>query len=290
MRLSRIFAGALACLALGPAGTPALADGMSVKDGAGASKTVCTKTVSATEHPCHLMEVWDGSTVQPMAGDSSGRPTVNINGTVPVSGTVSVTGVATAAKQPALGTAGTPAADVLSIQGASGMTPLRVGGVVSNPTATFTRPANTTAYAANKLVANSTTAGSVSPFSLTVTASAACSFRVSELVLTTNHTTGLSGASFTARMWSAAPTYANGDGGTYQVSTGAAGFLAKFSGPCEQFDDGAVCVLTAETGFSKPIKLASGTTVAVDLMTPTGFTPQSGKTFTLRGLVEQDAC
>lgn len=44
-----------------------------------------------------------------------------------VSGTVSLpTGAATAAKQPALGTAGTPSADVISIQGKSGMTPVLV--------------------------------------------------------------------------------------------------------------------------------------------------------------------
>lgn len=42
---------------------------------------------------------------------------------LPVSGTVSVTGVATAAKQPAIGTAGTPSADVLSVQGVAGGTP-----------------------------------------------------------------------------------------------------------------------------------------------------------------------
>lgn len=37
------------------------------------------------------------------------------------------TGAATAAKQPALGTAGTPSADVLSVQGAASMTPVTAG-------------------------------------------------------------------------------------------------------------------------------------------------------------------
>jgi hypothetical protein len=45
-----------------------------------------------------------------------------------VSGTVSLpTGASTAAKQPALGTAGTASADVLSIQGIASMTPIQVG-------------------------------------------------------------------------------------------------------------------------------------------------------------------
>jgi len=52
--------------------------------------------------------------------------TWNINN---VSGTVSLpTGAATAAKQPALGTAGTPSADVITVQGAASMTALKVDG------------------------------------------------------------------------------------------------------------------------------------------------------------------
>jgi hypothetical protein len=56
--------------------------------------------------------------------------TWNINN---ISGTVSLpTGAATAAKQPALGTAGTPAADVITVQGAASMTPLTITGSISN--------------------------------------------------------------------------------------------------------------------------------------------------------------
>lgn len=266
MKLLRTLAGALACAWLALA-TPALADGTTAKNASGSTVTMCTKTISAVEHPCHVGEVWDGSTAQLQAGDSSGN--TKIIGT---------------------GSAGTPASGVVSMQGVSGMTPLRVGGVVANPSATITRPANTTAYGTNTLVANSTTAGSVTPFAISYTLTAACSGRVAELRLTTNHTTGLSGASFITRAWSAAPTYTNGDGGSYAVATGGANFLGRFSGSCEQFGDAAACVLTSDSGFAKALKLASGSTVYFDLMSPTGFTPQSGKTFTLTALVEQDAC
>ncbi len=58
--------------------------------------------------------------------DATQSGTWNINN---VSGTVSLpTGAATAAKQPALGTSGTPSADVLTVQGAVGMTALQVDG------------------------------------------------------------------------------------------------------------------------------------------------------------------
>lgn len=86
--------------------------------------------------------------------------------TFPVSGTfwqttqpVSVaslplpSGAATAAKQPALGTAGTPSADVLSVQGAASMTPLKTDGSgVTQPVSLATAPA---------LVASSATIGNV---------------------------------------------------------------------------------------------------------------------------------
>lgn len=45
------------------------------------------------------------------------------------------TGAATAAKQPALGTAGTPSADVITVQGASGGTALPIGGAVADAAA-----------------------------------------------------------------------------------------------------------------------------------------------------------
>jgi hypothetical protein len=56
------------------------------------------------------------------------------------------TGASTAAKQPALGTAGTPSADVISVQGITSMTPLKVDGSgVTQPvsgTVTTTPPVN----------------------------------------------------------------------------------------------------------------------------------------------------
>lgn len=62
----------------------------------------------------------------------SGTWTVTQSGTwniTNVSGTVSLpTGASTAAKQPALGTAGTASSDVISVQGITSMTPLKVDG------------------------------------------------------------------------------------------------------------------------------------------------------------------
>jgi hypothetical protein len=75
-----------------------------------------------------------------------------------ISGTVSLpTGAATAAKQPALGTAGTASADVITVQGIASMTALKVDGSAvvqpSSQSGTWTvqpgNTANTTAWLVN---------------------------------------------------------------------------------------------------------------------------------------------
>ena len=66
---------------------------------------------------------------------------VSPNNTIPVSNASLPlpTGASTSAKQPALGTAGTPSADVISVQGESGMTPvLTAQGTLAEATAAWT--------------------------------------------------------------------------------------------------------------------------------------------------------
>lgn len=93
----------------------------------------------------------DGSAVtQPI----SGSVTATVSGTVAatqsgtwdinnISGSVSLpTGAATAAKQPALGTAGTASADVITVQGIASMTALKVdGSAVTQPVSIASVPA-----------------------------------------------------------------------------------------------------------------------------------------------------
>lgn len=82
--------------------------------------------------------------------------TWNINN---VSGTVSLpTGASTAAKQPAIGTAGTPSADVITVQGVTGMTPISTraplnttgsgsgAGATVSTVSTLTAPANAVGF------------------------------------------------------------------------------------------------------------------------------------------------
>ncbi len=118
-----------------------------------------TQPVSGTVSISGPVEISDGTNVlgtsaHPVKTDPTGTTTQPISGTVsvsnlpatqPVSGTVAVSnlpatqavsatslplpsGAATSAKQPAIGTAGTASADVISIQGIASMTPLKTDG------------------------------------------------------------------------------------------------------------------------------------------------------------------
>lgn len=68
--------------------------------------------------------------VQIDIGGASGNAEVLVTGAMPISAASLPlpTGASTAAKQPALGTAGTPSADVLTVQGVTSMTALKVDG------------------------------------------------------------------------------------------------------------------------------------------------------------------
>lgn len=112
-----------------------------------------------------------------------------------VSGTVSLpTGAATAAKQPALGTAGSASTDVISIQGIASGTPVYQIGYAGTATTTFNRPADTNAYTANDWISDSTSA----PTSGGFTFSNMCRISggsgiLTDLIVGSNDTTALAG-------------------------------------------------------------------------------------------------
>lgn len=149
--------------------------------------------------------------------------------------------------------------------------------VETNSTSTLTRPANTTAYAASQLIASSTTAGSVVVPSYAASTVGGGNSLTRRWRLTTSATTGWA-TTLTINFWSAAPTYTNGDGGTYAVATGGAGFLGTCSITLTQWADAAsgVCVPAtgSEIGFV-------GANIFWDLQTTAAATPISGQTFRL---------
>lgn len=154
-----------------------------------------------------------------------------------------------------------------------------VTGIATNPTSTLTRPANTTAYGANQLIASNATPGSIVVPNFAI-ANAAGAAIIPRVRLSTNATTGW-GTTLTLNLWTTAPTYTNGDGGTYAVATGGATHVAQFSCVLTQYGDAAQGECQINVNNFAILKLASGTAVYWDLQTTAAVTPISGQTFTV---------
>jgi hypothetical protein len=156
---------------------------------------------------------------------------------------------------------------------------------IYNPSASFARPADTTAYAAGDLVANSTTAGSVLPLSFTMQSNIIigpfslwrCRLRKS--------TTSVSNANFRVHLYEASPTPANGDNGAYTTDKAAnyLGFINvdMTTTPGAKFNDGAVGIGSASAGADFNVRLVSGTTVYALIEALAAYTPGNAETFAL---------
>jgi hypothetical protein len=159
--------------------------------------------------------------------------------------------------------------------------------LIVNPTSTLTRPANTTAYASGELIASSTIAGSIVVPSITVARGSGLGFGIRYARLYTNTT--WSSVAVTLRLWSAAPTYANGDGGAYDVTLGSASYLGSYSMTFAAFagGDGAFAVAQPNGATEIDVMLSSGTAIYWDLAIGGAATPISGQTFTfIPGIIQ----
>lgn len=157
---------------------------------------------------------------------------------------------------------------------------INVGGLAARVTASFNRPADTSAYVSTDLVTNSTTAGSVAPLTLQVGRESSgypASSMLRRLKLRKSGTS-LTNASFRVHLYSASPTPANGDNGAWSTDQ-AAGYLGAVDITMDRaFTDGAV-------GVGVP---AAGSDITIDTQTiyalieaRAAYTPASGETFAL---------
>lgn len=170
----------------------------------------------------------------------------------------------------------TPATDAVQV----------AASISANPSANFSRPADTTAYASGDLVANNTTAGSVTPLAFTAARVAAGSFLVHRVKLAKSGTS-ITNTLFRLHLFTASPTVANGDNGAISM-TGVASYLGYVDVAIDQaFTDGAA-------GFSSigmndmVVKLGAGQTIYGLLEARAAYTPASGETFTVTLDVVQD--
>lgn len=146
---------------------------------------------------------------------------------------------------------------------------------------TFTRPADTTAYADGDLVANSTTAGSVVPLKFAIPNRRSCIVRGASVQKSDG--TDVSGAIFTVHLYRSSPTVANGDNGA--LSTDVANKIGAISvgQQVAHTDDaylntfgGNFYVDSGSSGFIYGLLECDG-----------AYTPASAETFTVGITIEQ---
>lgn len=164
------------------------------------------------------------------------------------------------------------------------------GGASAVSTApTFTRPADTTAYASGDLVANSVTAGSVVPLVFANAVRVAGGGGTVRRARLKKSGVGVTNASFRLHLYSATvATIANGDNGVWSTD-GAANWLGAFDITVDKaFTDGAGGNGVPLVGTDIVFKLASGTSLFGLLEARGAYTPASAETFSLSLEVRQD--
>lgn len=151
--------------------------------------------------------------------------------------------------------------------------------------ANFTRPANTTAYAAGDLVANNTTAGSVVPLSwANIVRTAGDCVRI-ERVRIEKSGTSLTNASFRLHLFEASPTVTVGDNGVFNTSGAlATDKILNYAGSLPvtmvwSGSDGAIGMGVPLTGPAVTVTPSSGTTIYGLLEVTAAYTPASGEVF-----------
>ena len=145
---------------------------------------------------------------------------------------------------------------------------------------TVTRPANTTAYAAGQLVANSTTAGSVTyPTIAAARGTNIVSVATRSMLKKTG--TSLTNAIFRVHFYNAQPTVSNGDGAAWL--TGSSNYLGFFDITCTQaFSDAAIGVGIPGSGSMMTFAPTTGTANLYFLIEArAAYTPISGEVFTV---------
>lgn len=147
--------------------------------------------------------------------------------------------------------------------GANSIGGISVTPTTTNPTSTLTMPAATTAYTAGQLIANNATAGSVVVPSFAI-ANAAGAALIPRLRLATNDSTSTAWGAQTVQvdLWSAAPTFTNGDRGAFLPATGTGTHYGSYSCTISaEYGDGAFSECIPLVGNFSLVKIASGTSI-----------------------------
>jgi hypothetical protein len=162
---------------------------------------------------------------------------------------------------------------------------------ITNPSATFTRPADVNAYTAGDLIANSVTAGSVVPMRFDMGNSfPQAQFRLTRARLFKSSVTVGALAAFRLHLYQGLPVVTNGDNGAY-LTTQAANWIGNVDVAASTmfaFSDGAAGNGAAAAGSEILLRATAAGPVYGLLVALAAYVPTSAETFTVT-LEELDA-
>ena len=156
--------------------------------------------------------------------------------------------------------------------------------------ASFTRPSDTTQYAQNDLVANSTTAGSVVPMPFFLPSQGLKIWRVALFKTSTT----ITNAAFRLHLYADSPTVANGDNGALSTSTsGYQGFIDIAAAAVANTDDYLAHGVYVNNSVFAPMYLVADKDRRIygllQNTAATGYIPASAEGFTVTLLGESYA-
>ena len=163
-------------------------------------------------------------------------------------------------------------------------------GAIANPSSSFSVPNSAATYAVGDLIANSATAGSVTPLTFAGVARAAAGAASIIKARLSKTGTGTTGAAFILHLYSASPTPSNGDDGAW-LTNQAANYLGAFEfslANMRVFTDGVSCNGITLTGYPVTVDLSSGTTIYGLLEARGAYVRTAAETFTVTLEVEQE--
>lgn len=152
--------------------------------------------------------------------------------------------------------------------------------LISNPVASFVRPADTTAYAIGDLVANSVTAGSVVPMKFNVNTYGTGQFRLTRVRIFKSGAV-VTNATFRLHLYENLPVFTNGDNGAW-LTDNAAHWLGNIDmASMLAFSDGAAGTGSAAAGSELLIRMFQGTAIYGVLAALGAYTPASAEVFSV---------
>jgi len=150
-----------------------------------------------------------------------------------------------------------------------------------NPSASFTRPNDTTAYASGDLVANNVAAGSVAAMQIAIQGnSMPGSTRITRVRLTKSGTSPTN-ANFRVHLYGSSPTPTNGDNGVWLTDQALSYLGAIDVASMKAFSDGCADVGAAPAGSEFMLRLPAGKVIYALLEARAAYTPAANEAFTL---------